>query len=302
MTHVASIPKAARVTALALLLSSACGSFSADGDPMGSSGRGGSSSGASSISQAGKQLGGSASGGMAGTAHGGRPTAGAGGGSPGGEACNAPPVSGNCDAYFEVWFHDPSTGLCRPFIYGGCGGNENNYPSFEACQQACPAGSPNYDACDVPTDCVIAGDGCCGVCDTPGIGARNLLSYNKKYTGQVQQCALAAEGALPRDDDSGSLKYFVPNCVQGQCVVEDIRTSTVSACETDQDCFIRNGNGCCESCSPKRSIAISASGGFNQLVCGGLQPSCPACTVAPPNETAVCGQSGHCEIAPGIPR
>ena len=259
---------------------------------------------------------------MAGTANGGGPTAGTGGSSPGGEACNAPPHGGNCDGYFQVWFHDPSTGLCRPFMYGGCGGNANNYPSFEACQMACPGGSPNYDACSAPTDCMITGTGCCGICDGPGIDARSLLAYNKKYAAESaealnaaeqhnQQCAFAAEGAAPPGDiacepcppladDTGSLKYFVPNCLQGQCVVEDIRTSAVSACKTHDDCFIRNGNGCCESCGTKQSIAVSSSGGFNQLVCGDLRPPCAACAIAPSNETAMCGASGHCEVRPVV--
>jgi hypothetical protein len=315
MTQFAAVSKLACSTAFALFLASACGgnSFSSTDEPQGGTESGGSNAGGSVI-QAGKHQGGSVSGGTrntAGTASGGGPTAGAGGSSPGGEACNAPPVSGNCDAYFQVWFHDPATGLCRPFIYGGCGGNENNYPSFEACQEACPGGSPNYDACSVPTDCMITGGGCCGICDGPDIGERDLVAYNKKYAGQLQQCAFAAEGAAPPGDiacapcpplagDTGSLKYFVPNCVQGQCVVEDIRTSSVSACKTDQECFIRNGNGCCESCGTKQSIAVSSNGGFNQLVCGELQPPCAACVVAPSNETAVCGQSGHCEVEPTI--
>jgi hypothetical protein len=314
MTHAASIPKATCAVALGLLLASACGgnSVSGDGDPKGGSASGGSSSGGS-VSQAGKQQGGSASGGAhttAGTASGGGPTAGA-GGSPGGEACNAPPHGGLCDGYFERWFHEPSTGLCRLFFYGGCGGNENNYPSFEACQMACPGGAPNYDECGAPTDCMITGTECCGICDAPGISARRLMAFNKKYAGQLQQCAFAAEGAappgdiacepcLPLADDTGSLKYFVPNCVQGQCVVEDIRRSAVSACSTDQACVIRNGNGCCESCGTKQSIAVSVSGGLNRIVCGNLQPPCAACAAAPSNEIAVCGVTGHCEVQPVI--
>jgi hypothetical protein len=308
MTYLAALSKVACSTAVVLLLGTACGgnSFSGGQDPKGGSDSGGSNAGGS-VTDAGKHQGGSASGGSstAGTASGGASTAGA-GGSPGGEACNAPPASGNCDAYFEAWYHDPSTGLCRPFIYGGCGGNENNHDSFEACQKACPGGSPNYDACLAPTDCVIAGEGCCGVCDAPDVSPRQLLAYNRKYAGLLQQCAFnAAEGAAPPGDiacapcpipvgDTGSLKYFVPNCVQGQCVVEDVRTSAVSKCEANTDCYVRNGNSCCESCT-KQSIALNKDGGFEDLVCAGELP-CPACAIAPISDIAVCGASGHCEV------
>jgi hypothetical protein len=140
---------------------------------------------------------------------------------------------------------------------------------------------------------------------------RSLTAYNKKYAGQLQQCALEAPGAAPPDDiacapclpspnDSGTLKYFVPNCVQGQCVVEDIRTSPVSACKLDEECYVRNGNSCCGSCS-KQSIALSKNGAFEELVCGDTQPSCDAC--APPlnADTAVCGRTGHCELQLALP-
>lgn len=306
MTQLVALFKVTCSAAFVLLLGSACGgsSFSDGDEPKG--GSGGSSTGGSAT--AGKHQGGSASGGAstAGSASGGGSTAGAGSSGPGGEACNAPPHGGTCDAHFQVWFHNPSTGLCRPFFYGGCGGNENNYPTFEACQKACPGGSPNYDACNAATDCMITGEGCCGVCDAPTISRHQLMAFNKKYAGQVQQCAFAAEGAAPPGDiacepcarlvgDTGSLKYFVPNCVQGQCVVQDVRQSPVSACQADTDCYVRNGSGCCASCS-KQSIALDKDGGFEALVCGGEPQLCPDCAVAPSSDVAVCGASGHCEI------
>ncbi len=316
MTHFAAISKATCATVFALLLASACGgnSFSGGDDHQGGSDSGGSTTTGGSGNQAGKHQGGSSTtGGTAGTASGGSSTAGT-GGNPGGDACNAPPVSGNCEAYIERWYHDPSTGLCRSFVYGGCGGNDNNYETFEQCQQACPGGSPNYDACNAPTDCIVTGVGCCGICDSPDVQRRDLIAYNRMFAGFVQQCGLAAAPGIapPGDiacapclqlqDDSGSLKYFVPNCVQGQCVVEDIRTSAVSACKTDDECFIRNGNGCCESCGVKQSIAVNTSGGFQKLVCGDLQPPCAACEAAPPsNEVAVCGSTDHCELQVNIP-
>jgi hypothetical protein len=153
---------------------------------------------------------------------------------------------------------------------------------------------------------MITGDGCCGVCDSPAISPPQLVAYNKKYAGQVQQCAFAADGAArpgdiacepcaPLAGDTGSLKYFVPNCVQGQCVVQDVRESAVSACQADTDCYIRSGNGCCASCS-KQSIALNKDGGFEDLVCGGEPQPCPDCAVAPSSDVAVCGASGHCEV------
>lgn len=303
MTRLAGISRVTWSAALALSLASACGgnSFSSGDEPKG----GGANAGTSSMG---------GSGNVAGKGSGGKHTAGttstagtAAGGSPGGEACNAYPDSGNCEAYFERWYHDATTGLCRHFIYGGCGGNVNNYESFEACQRACPGGSPNFDACTQPTDCIITGSSCCGICDSPDLQARDLIAFNRQYAPSLFSCVDSGAGAAPPDiactpcptlaGDTGSLKYFVPNCVQGACVVEDVRTSALSACKSEQDCTLRNGNGCCESCGPSQAIAISNHGGFNELVCGDNPPPCLDCEPTLPGAVAQCNpMTNHCEV------
>uniref|UniRef100_A0A672H631 BPTI/Kunitz inhibitor domain-containing protein n=1 Tax=Salarias fasciatus TaxID=181472 RepID=A0A672H631_SALFA len=44
----------------------------------------------------------------------------------------AEPEAGPCRAAFQRWFYDRSTGSCRTFVYGGCRGNKNNYPSEDS--------------------------------------------------------------------------------------------------------------------------------------------------------------------------
>jgi len=51
--------------------------------------------------------------------------------------CALPIKAGPCRAYFHRYAFDPATGLCVPFIYGGCGGNGNNFESYEVCQYRC---------------------------------------------------------------------------------------------------------------------------------------------------------------------
>ncbi|XP_029964150.1 kunitz-type protease inhibitor 2 [Salarias fasciatus] len=53
------------------------------------------------------------------------------------ELCEAEPEAGPCRAAFQRWFYDRSTGSCRTFVYGGCRGNKNNYPSEDSCVSSC---------------------------------------------------------------------------------------------------------------------------------------------------------------------
>ncbi|VDK89081.1 unnamed protein product [Litomosoides sigmodontis] len=53
--------------------------------------------------------------------------------------CNQNPSRGTCeDRGFTIkWYYDRYAHRCRKFYYGGCGGNENHFDSFEECSQAC---------------------------------------------------------------------------------------------------------------------------------------------------------------------
>lgn len=323
MPHLASFARLGLFTTVALALASACGgqSFtggdggdagSGSGSTGGSSSHGGSNNRAGTTSTAGTGHAGSATGGTgsAGTGAGGG-SAGTGSGGSVSEACGAPPNSGTCDAYIPSWYNDASTGICRPFIYGGCGGNANRYASLQACQKACPGGNPNYDVCKVPSDCVVTGTGCCGICDSANITLNDLIAYNKQYAGQLQ-CGVALDvagnpsgGAAapiacapcpPPPAGQGTLKYFVPDCVAGQCAVQDLRTSAVTACKTSAECKLRHGTGCCEGCSAGDEFAVRNDGSFEKLVCGDGPVGCLACVPPPISAIPVCN-AGRCVAA-----
>jgi len=319
MTQFASFARLGMFATLAVALASACGgqSFTGNGGDAGSSSTAGSGQGGSTshagTGSAGKAHAGSGTGGSsAGTTS----TAGtsSGGGAPD-EACAAAPDSGTCDAYFPAWYNDPSTGICRPFVYGGCGGNANRYGSLAECQKACPGGNPNYDACKVPSDCLVTGTGCCGICDSADITAHDLIAYNRQYANLLQ-CGLALDIAAggtgssgagapiacapcpPAQAGSGTLQYFVPDCVAGQCAVNDVRTSAVTACKSNGECKLRYGTGCCEGCGGGNLIAVRNDGSFEKLVCGGGAVACPACLPAPTAAVAYCNVGvGRCEVA-----
>ncbi|RCN35664.1 Kunitz/Bovine pancreatic trypsin inhibitor domain protein [Ancylostoma caninum] len=51
--------------------------------------------------------------------------------------CYKPIEPGKCLAYMPRFAFDKKTGECVRFIYGGCGGNNNNFHTKSACERAC---------------------------------------------------------------------------------------------------------------------------------------------------------------------
>uniref|UniRef100_A0A8C5BYQ1 Amyloid-beta A4 protein n=2 Tax=Gadus morhua TaxID=8049 RepID=A0A8C5BYQ1_GADMO len=53
------------------------------------------------------------------------------------EVCLASAETGPCRAMLPRWYFDREEGRCAQFIYGGCGGNRNNFDSEEYCLSVC---------------------------------------------------------------------------------------------------------------------------------------------------------------------
>ena len=53
------------------------------------------------------------------------------------ERCYEPMAEGNCSEKIERWYFNYKTGLCQPFTYTGCAGNDNNFNSTDYCNHAC---------------------------------------------------------------------------------------------------------------------------------------------------------------------
>ncbi|XP_055343468.1 papilin-like [Paramacrobiotus metropolitanus] len=53
------------------------------------------------------------------------------------KGCSVKPQRGNCRSALIRWYFDVATQRCSEFVYSGCNGNENNYPSQQECQARC---------------------------------------------------------------------------------------------------------------------------------------------------------------------
>ncbi|XP_054078947.1 amyloid beta precursor like protein 2 isoform X2 [Rissa tridactyla] len=59
--------------------------------------------------------------------------------------CSQEAMTGPCRAVVPRWYFDPNKRKCIRFIYGGCGGNRNNFESEEYCMAVCKKMMPTDD-------------------------------------------------------------------------------------------------------------------------------------------------------------
>uniref|UniRef100_A0A4Q8K3J5 U52-Liphistoxin-Lth1a_1 n=1 Tax=Liphistius thaleban TaxID=1905330 RepID=A0A4Q8K3J5_9ARAC len=68
-------------------------------------------------------------------------------------SCGMAAEQGLCKGYMTRYYYDSKGEVCRDFVYGGCGGNENNFRSLEDCQSHCSGfrkKRSSWDRCALP--------------------------------------------------------------------------------------------------------------------------------------------------------
>ncbi|KAM6242639.1 actinia tenebrosa protease inhibitors-like isoform 2-T2 [Spheniscus humboldti] len=116
---------------------------------------------------------------------------------PGTDFCYLPSVCGSCKALFRRFFFNASSQQCEEFIYGGCGGNRNNFETEGECFQAC-SHIGDYGACPLPRRIPLKA--CHNFCSSNGDCPGKERCCN---TGCGQECRLpmgVKRGFCPRSD------------------------------------------------------------------------------------------------------
>ncbi|WP_233561997.1 BPTI/Kunitz domain-containing protein [Sorangium cellulosum] len=278
-----------------LLLAVGCGEVENNGGPGG----GGPGGGGSVTGSGGGAVTGSGGGAVTGSGGGSVASSGAGGELP--ARCALPQDVGPCDAAIPRYWHDPSTGVCVPFTWGGCDGNENRFESLAACQEACQGGAPDMDTCASAGDCVLASPRCCASCDP--VDASAFVAIHREASADYSVATgcgdVACAPCPPATEAERTSQYFTAACESGRCVVLDVRESPLTECTQDADCALRDGVGCCEGCDGTGIVALNQSADLASIVCPEGFGACPPCApVYPAGMTAKCSE-GRCQ--PSMP-
>ena len=270
--------------AAAIGLASACGGSAVVDAPGGTAGAA-AAAGATAAGGSSSRGGASSTAGAPGSA------AGAAGSAPS-AACSAARDPGPCDASIPAFWHNPDTGLCEPFVYGGCGGNANRYSSRDACLQACRNVRDDWDECIDDSNCTYVSSGCCGECEPVAIDRLVAINFAHQPLYGNAHCpdAPPCVPCRPVPENEQSEKYFRPECRNAHCTLVDIRETGLTACEKTSDCRLRDGAGCCAECDGAGWVALNKTADL----CHGVPTACDDCASQPPQQWDVVCLSGRC--------
>uniref|UniRef100_A0A3Q2W7G5 Serine peptidase inhibitor, Kunitz type 1 b n=1 Tax=Haplochromis burtoni TaxID=8153 RepID=A0A3Q2W7G5_HAPBU len=70
--------------------------------------------------------------------------------------CTEPPRTGPCRAKFPGWYYDPLDQKCHEFTYGGCDGNENNFPDDQTCREYCKEVGELHKTCSITLAVILS--------------------------------------------------------------------------------------------------------------------------------------------------
>ena len=221
-------------------------------------------------------------------------TAGA-GGEP--SVCSLPPDAGSCRGAFTRFAFDTETGLCLPFMYGGCDGNANNFQTIESCYMACSAYGPMATAsCSFPTDCTLVPSTCCGSCSEPSLANRVAVRTGQEAAVQAAMgCHLV--DCIPCEATAPN-PWLGATCSGGRCVAFDLRQTGLASCLDSSECVLRAGLNCCEPCAAGALdyAAVNRNADIRALVCGDADVACPPCVPVPPMSIEPSCVNGSCDV------
>ena len=208
--------------------------------------------------------------------------------------CRLPVAFGACRTRSEEYWFDAKTGLCMPFDYYGCSGNQNRFVSAEECYAVCAGrGDNDFAACESSYECwpKRLAEPCCSLDVQQFVGVNRGYNFTCEEPRICTSCVADCD-YVPQDG------YIGASCVSGHCIAFDIRDIAPPICMTDADCYLRYGVECCSDCSPEqypsKLVALARSFDLDALACGESAACGDACDYY--GYSAHCSESNECEV------
>lgn len=188
---------------------------------------------------------------------------------------------------------------------GGANGSTTNASNASATGNATTGNGStgsgqSFTACNGPGQCTLSYRGCCASCSAPELEDVVAVAGDRLEAFRSSECPAPEPCDVCEACENGNLYAY---CDSGTCRAADLRKEPVSECSSANDCVLRAGSGCCETCG---AIDLSCGGlvAINKdkqaqlasLVCGeGV--GCPSCAPSYPEGSIAQCITGRCAVS-----
>ncbi len=159
-------------------------------------------------------------------------------------------------------------------------------------------GDVDWAACDVPSDCVLSFNTCCGTCGVPTLDDYDAINWMEEAAHYAEVCT--EPDPICPNCASAPNPWLTATCADATCAELDLETHPLNTCEVDADCRIRTPS-CCECGAPTDvwsliAVPVEAEAELTELLCD-PDLGCPECAPVYPDElSAVCTVDGRCAV------
>ncbi len=166
-------------------------------------------------------------------------------------------------------------------------------PIDASARDAASADAGTTGSCDVPSQCRLRPESCCGSCGaaTPTDMIALPVSEVAAYEARVCMDVGCPECARPTDP------YLLATCRARRCVAIDLHVDPLTSCTRDEECTLAPAVCCaCGVLGPEETISYNpARGSLGSLHCD-PDADCPPCAPVFDGLAPVC-RGGRCEVA-----